>query len=116
LAAVTNKAGPTARKLAALPGVTLWQDGSDGVTVLFDLAQFAEVAKLMHPRRRRRLDLTAAQRAEIGRRLARGRKSTSKPIVEIAPGPRPCFERGLLDLEAVPVGSGLFGPCHVHEE
>ena len=47
LAAVTNKAGPTARKLAALPGVTPWQDGSDGTTVLFDAADFGRVAKIM---------------------------------------------------------------------
>jgi hypothetical protein len=41
--------------LAALPGAVLWQDGSDGATVLFDVALFPRVAKLMHPRRSRRL-------------------------------------------------------------
>ena len=65
LAAVTNKAGPIARKLAALPGVTLWQDGSDGVTVLFDVSDFAAVAQIMHPRRCRRL--SPEQRRAVGR-------------------------------------------------
>jgi len=51
--AVTDKAGPIARKLAALPSVTLRQDGTDGVTVLFGVAHFAKVAKIMPPRRRR---------------------------------------------------------------
>ncbi len=55
LAAVTDKAGSIARKLARLRFVRVWQEGSDGVTVLFDVAQFAAVAKLMKPRRRRRL-------------------------------------------------------------
>lgn len=55
LAAVTNKPGPTARKLAALPGAILWQDGSDGATVLFDVRDFGAVAQIMHPRRCRRL-------------------------------------------------------------
>ena len=73
LATVTNNAGPTARKLAALPDVTTWQDGSDGMTVLFDAANFTKVAKLMRPRRKRQSTLTAAQRAAIGRRLAAAR-------------------------------------------
>jgi hypothetical protein len=37
-----------------LPGVTVWQDGDDGVTVLFDVAEFSRVARILHPRRRRR--------------------------------------------------------------
>lgn len=85
LAAATDKAGSVARKLADLPGATVRQDGSDGITVTFDVADFPQVAKLMRPRRARQLSLTAAQRAEIGRRLARGRKLAQKPIVEIAP-------------------------------
>jgi hypothetical protein len=63
LAAATNKPGPTARKLAALPGAILWQDGSDGATVLFDVALFPRVAKLMDPRRCRRL--SPEQRAKL---------------------------------------------------
>jgi hypothetical protein len=52
LAAVTDRAGRAARKLANLPGVTVWQDGDDGVTVLFDVAEFSRVARILHPRRR----------------------------------------------------------------
>jgi hypothetical protein len=63
LAASTNSRGSTARKLAALPGVTLWQDGSDGVTVLFPVEMFPEVAALMHPKRRRQL--STEQRAKL---------------------------------------------------
>ena len=63
LAAVTNTPGPTARKLAILSGASLWQDGSDGATVLFDVALFPQVARLMHPRRCRRL--SDEQRAKL---------------------------------------------------
>ena len=64
LAAVTNTAGATARKLAALPGATLWQDGDDGATVLFDVADFRRVAEIMHPRRCRQL--SPEQRRQAG--------------------------------------------------
>lgn len=111
LAAVTHRAGPLARKLAAVPGVTVWLDGSDGVTALFDVAVFPAVAKVMHPRYRRRLDLTPAQRAKIGRRLSASRKMPSKTIVGITPRPRPDVQRGLVDLEAVPAGSAVSDPC-----
>jgi hypothetical protein len=55
LAASTSSRGSTARKLAALPGATLWQDGSDGMTILFPVERFPKVAALMHPKRRRQL-------------------------------------------------------------
>ena len=53
LAASTDKAGPTARKLKGLPFATVHQDGDDGVTVLFHADRFGEVAAIMQPRRRR---------------------------------------------------------------
>jgi hypothetical protein len=31
------------------------QDGSDGITIVFDVADFSEVAKVMKPRRRRQM-------------------------------------------------------------
>jgi hypothetical protein len=68
LAASTNKAGLTARRLKALAGVTVHQDGDDGVTVLFPIEMFPAVAALMHPKRRRK-PLTEAQ-LEV---LAKGR-------------------------------------------
>jgi len=69
LAASTDSPGATARKLAALPGAILHQDGADGMTVVFDVADFAAVAALMHPRRRRQM--TEAQRAAATERLAK---------------------------------------------
>ena len=59
LAASTNTAGPTARRLVALPGVVLWQDASDGVTVLFPPDRLEAVAALLHLRRRRVLSEAA---------------------------------------------------------
>ena len=41
----------TARRLAALPGVVLHQDGDRGKTFLFPLDQFAEVAAIVKPKR-----------------------------------------------------------------
>jgi hypothetical protein len=40
----------------ALDCVTVHQDGSDGMTVLFDVADFAKVAEVMKPRRRRQMN------------------------------------------------------------
>ena len=69
MAAVTDRAGPTARKLAALDFATVHQDGSDGMTVLFPVERFPEVATLMHPKRRRRM--TEEQRQAATERLAK---------------------------------------------
>jgi hypothetical protein len=69
LAASTNGRGPTANKLMALPGTTVHQDGSDGMTILFPVERFAEVAALMHPKRRRQM--TAEQRQAAAERLAK---------------------------------------------
>jgi hypothetical protein len=41
--------------LAKIPYVQIEQEGSDGFNVSFDVADFAKVAKVMRPRRRRRL-------------------------------------------------------------
>lgn len=76
LAASTNSPGPTARKLAALPGATLWQDGSDGVTILFPVEMFPEVAALMHPKRRRQRQMTEEQRQRLVEAGAKYRFST----------------------------------------
>lgn len=63
LIASTFRRGPTATKLAALPCVTPWQDGDDGVSVRFDAKDFKAVAAVMKPRRRRRL--TPEHRAKL---------------------------------------------------
>jgi hypothetical protein len=55
LAACTNRRGPIANLLAKLPCVEVWADASDGITVLFDVADFDRVAEIIQPKRRRRL-------------------------------------------------------------
>ncbi|HBO43599.1 MAG TPA: hypothetical protein DD670_06655 [Planctomycetaceae bacterium] len=69
LAASTNTSGSTATKLRSLPGVTLWQDGTDGITVLFDPGLFEQVATLLGLRRRRQVSDEERKRlAELGHR------------------------------------------------
>ena len=57
----------TAKRVAALDGVTLHQDGDWEKTFLFHVDLFDEVAKLVKPRRRRRL--TEQQRRDGVARL-----------------------------------------------
>ena len=69
LAASTNSSGPVAKRLRAMPGVEVRQDGSDGVTVLFDVDLFEVVAEVIKPRRRRVLSESARrQLAEAGKK------------------------------------------------
>jgi len=69
LAASTNTAGGTATKLKALPGVEVWQDGSDGCTALFGLDLFDQVADLLKLRRRRQVTEEERKRlSELGHR------------------------------------------------
>lgn len=67
LAASTNRLGPVANALKTLPFATLAKEGSDGVTVLFDVQHFDEVARILKPRRRRRL--SPEERAKRTKRL-----------------------------------------------
>ena len=55
LAACTNNRGPVAKKLVDLACTEMWQDGGDGVNVRFHVRDFDQVAKIMKPKRRRRL-------------------------------------------------------------
>jgi hypothetical protein len=75
LGASTNRQGGIAKRILALSCCTLYQDGTDGITVLFDLADFGEVAAIMRPRRRRRL--TTAQRLAAAERLSKYRFSAA---------------------------------------
>jgi hypothetical protein len=104
LAAVTDKAGPIARKLAALPGAILWQDGSDGATVVFDVALFPQVAKIMRPRRCRRLN--PEQRAKL---VQAGAKHRFRTGAQTRPEPRPCVQAARIDSEAVQATSAILG-------
>jgi hypothetical protein len=54
------------KKLAAIPGVELWQDGDGEKTFRFDVANFRWVAEVVRPHRRRRL--SPEGRAELARR------------------------------------------------
>ena len=58
-----------ANKVRAIPGVTVKCDGDREKTFLFPLSLFARVARLVQPRRRRRM--TPEQRAEAAKRLAK---------------------------------------------
>jgi hypothetical protein len=69
LAASIDTRGSTARKLAALDFTTVHQDGSDGMTILFPVERFPQVAALMHPKRRRQM--TEEQRQAAAERLAK---------------------------------------------
>jgi hypothetical protein len=56
------------------PCCELYQDGSDGVTVLFDVADFDQMAAIIRPRRRRRL--SEARRLACAEHLAKVRPQT----------------------------------------
>lgn len=65
MAACTDKAGSTARRLKALPFAVVAQDGDDGANVVFPVDRFEEVAEIMRPRRRRRLSPEAREAARV---------------------------------------------------
>lgn len=70
LGAATRRRGAIARRLAALPGVQVVQDGADGINAVFDWSDFDAVAAVMLPRRRRRLSLEhRAKLAESNRQF-----------------------------------------------
>jgi hypothetical protein len=96
LAASTDTRGSTARKLAALDFTTVHQDGDDGMTILFPVERFPEVAALMHPRRRRQVS-----EAERARLAAMGGKYAFRPAVQTRFDERPCTQAALVDSRAV---------------
>ncbi len=68
LAASTHTSGNTATKLKGLPFVEVWQDGTDGCTVIFPVTRLNDVATLLKLRRRRCISEQERRRlAEIGR-------------------------------------------------
>jgi len=76
LGLATNGRGSTATVIAKLPGVTVLQDGNDGINAVFPLRLFPQVAKLIKPRRRRQL--TVEQRQLAALRLAQHRFSPAR--------------------------------------
>ena len=65
----TDKCGGVARQLLALPFTRTGQDGDDGVSVIFDVEHFAEVAKIVKPHRKRQW--TLEQRQQVSDRLSK---------------------------------------------
>lgn len=66
LGAATTSRGPVAKRLMALPCVTVYLDASDGVNVTFDVSAFDAVASLMGARTRRRVsEETKARLREV---------------------------------------------------
>ena len=67
----TRRRGPVTKRLTAQPFGRVVQDGDDGVTVLFDVAYFDQVARIMKPHKRpgrRHLPPQEKQRlVEVGR-------------------------------------------------
>ena len=59
----TNTRGGIARQIAKLAGVTVVQDGDDGINAVFAPDIFATVARIMRPKRRK--VLSDAQRAAL---------------------------------------------------
>jgi hypothetical protein len=74
LGVATNGRGPIVKQLAALPGVRITQDGSDGVNAVFSPDQFAAVAAIVRPKWKRKL--SDRQKAV----LAAGRKPFKRKI------------------------------------
>lgn len=84
LGASTIRRGAIANRLAAVPGVSIAQDGDDGINVIFPIEIFDAVAKIMKPRKRRRLSpahrktLVAAGTAALERYRNFGFDSTTR--------------------------------------
>lgn len=73
IGAATDRAGAIVRKLRAIEGVEIFQDGEDGANAVFDRAKLRFIQRVMKPRTVRQL--SPAQRAA----LAQGRLQ-KKPL------------------------------------
>jgi hypothetical protein len=95
LAACTTRKGQLARRLRQLAGVQVAQEGNDGVNVVFHVRDFAAVAEIMKPRRRRRLSEKRKKALEAlgadfrfgAKHGAGARKTTSESPVTVSDGP-----------------------------
>ncbi len=87
LGAATLRRGPVAKRLAALECTEVVADADDGVNVVFDIADFAAVAAVMKPRRRR--VLSAEHRLKLHAASQRTRFSSgSDDAGEAQTGPK----------------------------
>ena len=67
------------KKLAAIPGVVLLQDGDGEKTFRFDVANFCRVAEVVRPHRRRRL--SPEGRAELAGRMRAANASRRQALL-----------------------------------
>jgi len=101
LAASVDGHPGVAGRLRKLRCCRVHQDGDFGeLTVVFDIADFEKVAKVMRPRQRRQTNLTPEQRADIGSRLRRA-KERRQATVQIDRTARQCVGTGWDDPEHV---------------
>lgn len=82
LAVSLDNAPEIARKLRDL-GCKIVQDGDDGATLVFPIERFEEVARVVKPRRRRRL--SAEQRRKNAERLAKYAFSSAGQVDQSRP-------------------------------
>jgi hypothetical protein len=89
LAASVDAHPNIAGMLRRLPCCRIHQDGAFGeLTVLFDIADFAKVARIMRPRRRRQV--SESQKAVMVARLHNPRQEGDFTPIHGHPTPRPC--------------------------
>ncbi len=85
LAACTRRSGQIVKRLMSLPFTEVVQDGDDGANVVFHADHFEEVAKIMRPRKRRRLsEEQRRQAAERLRKYQPGKGQTVQDLVRQA--------------------------------
>lgn len=93
------------RRLACCRVKTVGDFGE--LTALFDVADFDQVAQIVQPRRRRRLNLTPEQRVEIGRRL-RGAQHAAQVVLQSHPTGQGSLPGAQVDPEVLPGQLALF--------
>lgn len=105
LAASVDGHPNVARQLRRLRCCRVWQDGDFGeLTVVFDVADFAQVAKIMRPRRRRQV--SEAQRQQLA---AMGFQRSPQAHVDVQPQPRESTRSPSGDSKVVLQQRALFG-------
>lgn len=73
----SNRRGPIANRVAALPFVTVAQDADDGLNLTFDVRHFDAVAEIVLPRMRRK-PMSPENKAAATARLASFRYSPAE--------------------------------------
>ncbi len=106
LAASVDGYPKLAGKLRRLPCCRVHQDGDFGeVTVLFDMADFAKVARIIRPRRRRQVSPQERERLR-----GMGYQAGAQAHVDVDHTLRPCVPEVQADSGAVTRQKALFSP------